>query len=210
MSCSMKENIKSRLQKKDILTVPNLLSLVRLALIPAIVILYVKDLHYASVALILLSAVTDVVDGWIARRFHMISDFGKFLDPVADKLTQAAMLSCLVIRYSWALLLVALLVAKELFQFVYGLIVLKKTNTMNSARWFGKVNTVVLYASIILLFLHPEMSSNLAEILLSLCALTMLCSMILYGRFFHLVIKKAENDAPISEDKGENVLHDEA
>ena len=206
----MKENIKSRLQKKDILTIPNLLSLVRLALIPAIVVLYVKGFPYASVALIVLSAITDVVDGWVARRFNMISDFGKFLDPVADKLTQIAMLSCLVIRYSWAILLVALLVAKELFQFIYGLVVLKKTNTMNSARWFGKVNTVVLYASMILLFLHPEIPSALAEILLSFCALTMLCSMILYGRFFHLVIKQAENNVTVLQEKEGNALHDEA
>ncbi len=188
----MKDNIKSRLQKKDILTIPNLLSLIRLMLIPAIVILYVKGFHYLSVILIALSALTDVVDGWIARHFHMTSDFGKFLDPLADKLTQIAMLSCLVIRYPRAIVLVIFLVAKEIFQFVYGLIVLKKTNTMNSARWFGKVNTVVLYAAMILLFLHPGISSTLAEILLSLCALTMLCSMILYGRFFHMTIKQAE------------------
>ncbi len=203
----MKENIKSRLQKKDILTIPNLLSLFRLALIPAIVILYVNEHQYISVALIVLSALTDIVDGWIARRFHMISDFGKFLDPVADKLTQVAMLSCLVIRYPWAILLVALLVVKDLFQFIYGLIVLKKTNTMNSAKWFGKVNTVVLYASMILLFLHTDFPYALAQILLSVCALTMLCSMILYARFFHWIIKQAEANA--AENENENMSAEE-
>ena len=188
----MKVNVKDRLKKKEILTIPNLLSAVRLAMIPAIVLLYVKEYIYASVALILLSAVTDVVDGWIARHFHMISDFGKFLDPVADKLTQIAMLSCLVIRYPWAVILVGLLVIKEIFQFIYGLIVLKKTNTMNSARWFGKANTVVLYASMILLFLLPNIPAAFAEILLGICGLTMLCSMVLYARFFHLTIKQSE------------------
>lgn len=192
----MKENIKSRLQKKDILTIPNLLSLFRLTLIPAIVILYVNEHPYLSVALIVLSAVTDVVDGWIARHFHMVSDFGKFLDPTADKLTQIAMLSCLVIRYPWAILLVALLVVKDLFQFVYALIVLKKTNTMNSAKWFGKVNTVVLYASMILLFLHQDFPNALAGTLLGICAFTMLASMILYGRFFHLIVKQSKKNPP--------------
>ncbi len=187
----MKVNVKDRLKKKEILTIPNLLSAVRLAMIPAIVLLYVKEYIYASVALIVLSAVTDVVDGWIARHFHMISDFGKFLDPVADKLTQIAMLSCLVIHYPWAVILVGLLVVKELFQFIYGLIVLKKTNTMNSARWFGKVNTVVLYASMILLFLLPNIPMAFAETLLGICGLTMLCSMVLYAHFFHMTIKQA-------------------
>ena len=196
----MKENIKSRLQKKDILTIPNLLSLFRLTLIPAIVILYINERQYISVALIVLSAVTDIVDGWIARHFHMVSDFGKFLDPLADKLTQIAMLSCLVIRYSWAIILVILLVVKEIFQFVYGLIVLKKTNTMNSARWFGKVNTVVLYATMILLFLFPEIPTSLSELLFVLCTATMLFSMLLYGRFFHLAIKRAEGSPDKEKD----------
>ncbi len=195
----MKDNIKSRLKKKDILTLPNLLSLFRLLLIPAIVLLYVNKYHYASVSLIILSAITDIVDGWIARHFNMISDFGKFLDPVADKLTQVAMLSCLVIRYPWTMVLVGLLVVKELFQLIYGLIVLKKTDVMNSARWFGKVNTVVLYASMILLFLLPNIPDTIATIVLCVCGITMLCSMILYGRFFHLflkqtVVEKTEKD----------------
>lgn len=187
----MKANIKSRLKKKDILTIPNLLSLFRLLLIPFIVFLYVKEYHYASVGLILLSAATDIVDGWIARKFHMISDFGKFLDPVADKLTQLAMLSCLVIRYPWTAILVALLVVKELFQLIYGFIVLRKTDVMNSAKWFGKLNTVVLYASMILLFLLPDISETVVAIILAICGITMLCSMLLYGRFFHGFIKSS-------------------
>lgn len=205
----MKDNIKSRLKKKDILTIPNLLSLLRLILIPIIVILYVKEYHYASVTLIVLSALTDIVDGWIARHFNMISDFGKFLDPVADKLTQVAMLSCLVIRYPWLITLVGLLIVKEIFQFVYGLIVLKKTNVMNSARWFGKVNTVVLYAAMILLFLYPNIPETIATAILIVCGLTMLCSMILYGRFFHLFIKHSEKRVQLAAEgqaKGETEI----
>ena len=189
----MKESLKSRLQRKDILTIPNLLSLFRLALIPAIVILYIQEFNYGSVALIALSALTDIADGWIARHFQMVSDLGKFLDPVADKLTQIAALSCLILRYPWAILLVALLILKELFQLTLGIIVLKKTNVVNSARWFGKLNTVVLYATMILLFLFPDISPSLSELLFVLCAATMLFSMLLYGRFFHSIIKHAEN-----------------
>ena len=196
----MKESLKSRLQRKDVLTIPNLLSLFRLALIPAIVLFYLSGHRYASVALILLSALTDVVDGRIARRFHMVSDLGKFLDPVADKLTQIAMLSCLILRYPWAVLLVALLIFKELFQLTLGIIVLKKTNVINSARWFGKVNTVVLYATMVLLFLFPEIPTSLSELLFVLCTATMLFSMLLYGRFFHLAIKRAEGSPDKEKD----------
>ena len=196
----MKESLRSRLQKKDILTIPNFLSLFRLALIPAIVLFYLRDHRYTSVAIILLSALTDIVDGYVARRFNMISDFGKFLDPVADKLTQIAMLSCLILRYPWAILLVALLIFKELFQLIFGIIVLKKTNVINSARWFGKVNTVVLYTTMVLLFLFPEIPTSLSELLFVLCTATMLFSMLLYGRFFHLAIKRAEGSADKEKD----------
>ena len=83
--------MKRFFEKKQILTIPNLLSVVRLALIPVIVWLYSFEQNYhAAIGVILLSAATDIVDRWIARRFNMISDFGKALDPLADKLTQAA------------------------------------------------------------------------------------------------------------------------
>lgn len=184
----MKANIKNRLSKKEIFTIPNILSFFRILLIPIIVILYVREYRYAAVGLIVLSAVTDIVDGWIARSFGMISDFGKLLDPVADKLTQVFMFSCLVIRYPWAVYLVALLIIKELFQLVFSIIVFKRTDVMNSAKWFGKVNTAVIYASMILLFLLPDISEVIATIVLSICGITMLLSMFLYGRFFRQAI----------------------
>jgi cardiolipin synthase len=187
----MKANIKNRLRKKDIFTIPNMLSFFRILLIPLIVILYVNEYRYAAVGVIVLSALTDIVDGWIARTFHMISDFGKFLDPVADKLTQMVMLSCLVLRYPWAISLVALLIIKELFQFVCGFIAFKRTDVMNSAKWFGKVNTVILYTSMIILFLLPEIPEIIATVILTVCGVTMLLSMFLYGRFFRQMIIEA-------------------
>ena len=89
--------MKRFFEKKQILTIPNLLSVVRLALIPVIVWLYSYEKnYYAAIGVILLSGATDIIDGWIARHFNMISDFGKALDPLADKLTQAALLLCLL------------------------------------------------------------------------------------------------------------------
>lgn len=76
------------LRKDQILTIPNLLSIVRLCLIPLIIWLYcVKKDYTLAVIVILISGATDIVDGFIARHFNMVSDFGKILDPVADKLT---------------------------------------------------------------------------------------------------------------------------
>lgn len=74
--------MKRFFKKNQILTIPNLLSVVRLALIPVIVWLYSYEKnYYAAIGVILLSGATDIIDGWIARHFNMISDFGKAIDP---------------------------------------------------------------------------------------------------------------------------------
>ena len=87
-----------------IFTLPNMLSFFRLALIPVIVYFYEVDHFWWAFWLLGLSAATDIVDGWIARTFHLVSDFGKAIDPIADKLTQAAVLLCLLpMRYWWVI-----------------------------------------------------------------------------------------------------------
>ena len=176
--------IKSRLTKKDILTIPNLLSVIRILLIPIIVILYVRDRFLTAVLVIVLSGLTDVVDGKIARRFNMVSDFGKFLDPVADKLTQAALAVCLFSRYPVMIGLFLLMALKEGLQFFWGLKALKATDNLDSANWYGKVCTVLLYAVMIVLFLFPGIPGALAYTLIGLCAAMLILSMILYVRFF--------------------------
>ena len=83
-----------------IITIPNLLSAFRLVLIPVFLWTYcIREEYLVTAGLLLLSGLTDLADGFIARRFHMVSNLGKMLDPVADKLTQAAMLICLVTRF---------------------------------------------------------------------------------------------------------------
>ena len=173
------------LKKDQILTIPNLLSIVRLALIPLIVWLYcVKKEYNLSVAIILLSGVTDIVDGYIARHFNMISDFGKILDPIADKLTQAAVIICLAVKYDLMYVLITLFAVKELIMGTMGFLAIKKKDTVNSAKWYGKANTVILYAVMMLLILFPGMSDVLANALIVLCGAAMLLSLILYTRFY--------------------------
>lgn len=102
--------------KNKILTIPNVLSFFRLCLIPLFVWLYYSQQKYLETAYILmLSGATDIIDGFIARKYHMISDVGKVLDPIADKLTQAAMLFCLFTRFPLMIVPLALLLVKELY-----------------------------------------------------------------------------------------------
>lgn len=167
---------------KKIVTIPNLLSLFRLLLIPVIFWTYFgrRDLLMTSLVLIL-SGVTDIVDGWVARHFNMISDLGKMLDPVADKLTQMAMLACLVDRYRLMLVPLILLIIKELFAAVTGIMSIYKTKVVMGAVWHGKVTTASLYTMMIIHLVWLNIPAVVSNIIIGLCVAVMLLSFVLYG-----------------------------
>ena len=120
----MKQRSKDNYEKR-IVTIPNILSVLRIAIIPLIVWSYVGiKLPALTAVLVILSGITDVVDGFIARRFNMISDVGKALDPIADKLTQIALLFCLVTKFPFILLPLVLIIIKETSSFVLRAVVI--------------------------------------------------------------------------------------
>lgn len=186
----MSNNIKDKLKKEDILTIPNFLSFFRILLIPVIAVLYsIYDSHIAAVVVIALSGLTDILDGKIARRFNMVSDFGKFIDPVADKLTQLAMILCLLAKYAGMQGLVILMVLKEGFLFAFSYVTFKKTGVVNSARWYGKATTALLYAVMVVLFLFPNIPVTVADTLIFLCGAMIFVSMVLYSKLFFMSLK---------------------
>lgn len=169
--------------KQKIITIPNALSLFRLLLIPVIVWLYVvrKDPVWTTVILAL-SGFTDILDGIIARKYHMVSDLGKALDPVADKLTQIAMLFCLVSRFKWMLLPLCVMIAKEIAAGIMGLLVISKTGKVNGAVWHGKATTVSLYGMMLLHLIWFQMPGVVSGILIGGCTAIALLSAFMYGR----------------------------
>lgn len=185
----MRTEIKSRLTKKDIWTIPNILSFFRILLIPVMVLcyLYVEN-PWAVVGVIMVSGVTDVADGYIARRFNMISDFGKFIDPVADKLTQVAMAGCLIIRYPLMWVLFFLMIMRESCLFIWGYLAIRENSYMSGAKWYGKVSTAVVYAMMFFLFLLPKMPVA-ANIMIVICVVVVGGSMLLYGKYYYDVFK---------------------
>lgn len=168
--------------QKKIITIPNMLSFFRLCLIPVIVWLYtVKQDHFLTLIILALSGVTDIVDGIIARKCNMISDFGKAFDPVADKLTQMAMLFCLVSRFPYMMIPFVLLVVKEVFTGITALITIKRTNTVKGAVWHGKLTTVALYSMMAIHLLWYNIPRAVSLILVGICIGIMLMSFILYA-----------------------------
>lgn len=162
-------------------TIPNLLTCMRIVMIPLFIWLYSGTQQYELAALVLLiSGLTDILDGFIARKFNMISDLGKFLDPVADKLTQAAILVCLSVRYPLMLGIFALMFVKEIYAFYSGLQVVKKTGIVLGAQWHGKAATVLLYTMLLLHAFWFDIPEAVSFLLMGACITMLILSGILY------------------------------
>lgn len=173
---------------REVFTVPNILSYFRFLLIPLFVYWYLTaqtaQQFFRAAAALGVSGLTDLFDGRIARRFHQITELGIILDPIADKLTEGAVVLCLVTRYSWMWLLVALYVVKEGFMAVAGLVMLRRGKKLNGAKWFGKVCTFVFYIVTVLLILWVDIPSAAANALILLCGGVMAFTLVMYVPVF--------------------------
>lgn len=178
--------------------IPNALSVVRIALIPAFVTLYLLHLDMWAFAVLLVSGLTDAVDGFVARRFNMITDCGKLLDPLSDKLTQVAVVVCLTTRYTELLPLTVLCFVKELAQAIGGILLLRKKVQAQGAKWFGKVSTVLFYATMLVIVLWYDTLVVTAPwvlyALVGLVALFMLIAFVGYLRMY--LVMRHETAAP--------------
>lgn len=170
----------TKFTKKDLWNIPNILCYIRFLLIPVFISLYIKEAYKQAAIVVLISGLTDFLDGFVARTFHMVTEFGKLIDPLADKLTQASLIFVLVVRIKWMFLLLILFVIMQLFMLIAGLIMLKKGKKLNGAKWFGKVSTTVFYAVMLVLVALPNLTSNIQNILMLVCGAFLLLSFLLY------------------------------
>ena len=147
--------------KKDAFTIPNLLSLLRLALIPVYATIYLDaGKPRLAAGILAFSCLTDLLDGLIARRLHMVSLLGKFLDPLADKITQLAVLLCLSTRYPLVKSLIPILLTKEILQCILAFLHFRNGKMLDGALWTGKISTAVLFSTLILLMLFPGLGNH--------------------------------------------------
>ncbi len=172
---------------KSVFTIPNILSMIRICLIPFIVWFYfdgtTSDNLIIVAVLVIVSGLTDVIDGFIARRFNMISDVGKILDPIADKLTQASVAFCLATQHRTLIPLVIIIVVKELLMLIGALVVIQKGEEETPyARWWGKLATVVLYSLMVVIIISDYFNKLIPDL-----AITFLSSVAIAFVFFSLL-----------------------
>ena len=141
------ENVKDLFTNWN--TIPNWLSFLRIALIPVFTVWFIKNYYIPAFIIMILAAATDAIDGKIARKYNMISNLGKLLDPIADKLSQVAIVIILIIKF-WSFegplkYLLFLFIFKELVMVIGGAILLSMGLRPVAAEIWGKVATTVFY-----------------------------------------------------------------
>jgi cardiolipin synthase len=176
--------VLTKFRKKDLWSIPNILCYVRFLLIPFFVYLYIKaeepKEYLQAAAVVFVSGLTDFLDGFIARTFKMVTELGKLIDPMADKLTQASLIFVLVVKIKWMFVLLILFVVMQLFMLIAGIFMLRKDKRLNGAKWFGKVSTMVFYAVMLVLIAVPALDNMVTDILMVVCGAFLLLSFMLY------------------------------
>lgn len=182
---------------KKIFTIPNLLSFIRIILVPIIVVLYLKKHMVAATVLVVVSGASDMLDGFIARTFNQVSDLGKLLDPIADKLTMLAVVFLVAIHHLPMRVMLYVMMAKEGIMLLGALVLFKTGARTCQSKLFGKLATAALYVTIFTVMLTdvigfvsggaPILSEKCLWIMASVCCALMIAALIQYIVIFILM-----------------------
>lgn len=187
------------------LTVPNALSVMRIIIVPFFAWFFLKDNLPVAVGLLVVSGLSDMFDGLIARKFNQITELGKMLDPFADKLTQGVVALCLAIRFPVICPVLVLFMVKELGMLVCAVVLLKKRKRPCAAMWYGKAATVMFYVSVSVivvldgfLTLKEGVFTIVANVLLVLTAIMMVYSAVKYFQIFLEILRSDDEKYELS------------
>lgn len=185
------------IKKEDWLTIPNILSYVRIAMIPLYIYLYVSaettEQYYKAAGILVLSGITDSLDGIIARKTGQITDLGKALDPLADKLTQIAVVGAMFVEKPYILPLLVLFIGKELYLLISNVLLFKKDIFMDGAMWFGKLATAFFYISMLALVALPRLGKSTSLLIINVNIILQLVALLGYGRWFLKKFRSEKN-----------------
>ncbi len=188
--------MRGTLKKKDLFKLPNILCYIRILMIPLFVYLFCNELFWQSALVAVLASITDIVDGYIARTFNMKTDWGMFLDPLADKLMQLAMLICGIFKAPWILILVVIFLIKEFTMLFYGIFVYRKGRNLDGSIWCGKLCTVVLDLSLFFIIGAPQSYLTTSAVIgiICVCTIFLMMSFIIYMRKYFSLYQSTKID----------------
>ncbi len=172
------------MKKKEWLSIPNIMGYLRLVLAVVYLILTLnaettRD-YYMAAIVIGVSMLTDFLDGKIARRFHMVTNLGKVLDPFADKVTLGLIALSFIWRYPLMELVLLLFVVKEAFMLIAGMLLMRHGWKTSGATMYGKVCTATMYLVGFLLLGLPDMPLVVVNSLLLIEMIVMVVTLLSY------------------------------
>lgn len=184
--------------KKDLLTIPNILTYFRFILVPVFIILYIKFDTFPqtlwAIACVAASAITDIADGKIARKTNQITDIGKIMDPVADKLMEFAMMFCIAIRYPRVIILFIAFALKEIISLCFSGYLFKHGKNIGGAMWCGKLCTVILYAVLLSFLVFPNIPVLIELIMIIVSLAAMVLAFVVYIHAYVLLLKELKEE----------------
>ncbi|MBQ6568999.1 MAG: CDP-alcohol phosphatidyltransferase family protein [Clostridia bacterium] len=189
--------------------IPNYLTAMRILLIPFIIYCFITGRPIVSFALLALSAFTDVADGKIARKYGYITDIGKILDPIADKLTMATVVALLWIKYGHKIpgltVLLCVLLGKDVLMLIGSSILFNLIKKPLGSVWYGKMSTVIFYASALAIILidilkTPDpLKSRLIFALIFIAAAAAVIAFICYVGYGIRTLKESRREEAIEK-----------
>lgn len=180
------------------MTIPNLLSIFRIILVPVFIFVVLSGIGNAymlGMFVFLLAGFTDVLDGYLARKYNCTSVLGKILDPLADKMMVASALVCAVIEELVPLWLALAYIAKELAQGVGGFLFYNKVKDMIPSNILGKAATTAFYLTIFCAFIFPGLPQAIKTGLLLICAALLISTLFVYVRIGVKLAKKMPEES---------------
>lgn len=163
--------------------IPNYLSIFRILLIPLFVYLFLFSGSKGKIwggGVFILAGLTDVIDGFLARKFRWITDIGKLLDPLADKLMQIAAIICLYIEGFIQIWLILTIIIKELLMIFGAAFILKRGKIYVHSNWYGKLGTTVFYAAVVIIILTDNKYPKISDLLSILLVVFTIFTLIMY------------------------------
>ncbi|MDP4119651.1 MAG: CDP-alcohol phosphatidyltransferase family protein [Bacillota bacterium] len=185
-----------------VLTIPNILSFLRILLIPVFVVFFLQHHYLSSAVALVISALTDLFDGLIARKLNQITQLGKLLDPLADKLTLLAVIICIGILVPWVITFVILLAVKDILMIIGGSVLIKRNILPPAAKWYGKVGTFIFYISVTVISVLKIMNMEdytLVWILLSITVIAMIFALINYFLIFLKLMNESKKKKSVQK-----------
>ncbi len=171
---------------------PNILSVFRIFLVPVFVIIFfssITDMNYWAAGVFALAHLTDILDGFIARRWNLITKLGRLLDPLADKLMAFTVLVCIVISNKVLWWAAALFFVKECLMGIGALVLYKRIDDVPSSNWVGKTSTFFFFCTSVLIMVVPSMSLTIVNILLIISVILSYTAFTLYCLRFNNLSK---------------------